>query len=155
MPGSAQWYDYAIASDQFKASFSVLPGGSVPTTFPGRPSTIHAFLTFLEQHGQVQITIPNYTVTRNQATSAEQEAWSYAFSAEKRCIFKITQRFPKSKAKPRHDNIGAMLSHEQVKSSTHVEALLKMQCRSKDFILQWALWRTSGAWHASRGVTIS
>lgn len=135
MPGSANWYGYEIDSDKFKASFSVQqPGGSVPSTFPEHPSTIHAFLTFLEKHGQVQITVPNYSVTRNQTASEDKEGWSYNFTAEKSCVFKITQRFPKSK-KARHDNIGAMLNHTAVKSSAHVQALIKMQCRSKGFYL--------------------
>ena len=112
-------------SDQLKAAFCVDRNTSLPGKFEVKPATLHAFMSFLEQNGQVSVTMPNHTIER---VANQDSTWSYKISAESECVCKVTQKFGGKFKKPRQDNFAAVLDAGKVKESVHVLAYLKMTC---------------------------
>ena len=119
------WYPFMFDSDQLKAAFCVDRNASLPGKFEVKPATLHAFMSFLEQNGQVSVTMPNHTIER---VANQDSTWSYKISAESECVCKVTQKFGGKFKKPRQDNFAAVLDAGKVKESVHVLAYLKMTC---------------------------
>ena len=125
-----RWYQYDIADDGFIATWTIESPTIVQDKFATKPSTLHSFMSFLENQNQVSITFANYKVERQTVTVDGMETWKYTMTAEQDCVFSITQKLGKAKnsVKPTRDNIGALLDHAKVKASNVVKPIMKLMC---------------------------
>ena len=126
----SRWYPYDITDDGYIGTWTVENPTAFQDKFPTKPSTLHSFLTFLENQIQVSISFANYKVERQNVTVDGMESWKYNMTAEQDCVFSITQKFGKAKnsVKPTRDNIGALLDHAKVKASNVVKPIMKLMC---------------------------
>ena len=62
--GTGNWYPFAIENDEWKAIFELESTSSVPEKFKPIPSTLRAFLQFLESHAQINVSIPKNKIVR-------------------------------------------------------------------------------------------
>ena len=125
-----RWYPYDITDDGYIGTWTIENPTAFQDKFPTKPSTLHSFLTFLENQNQVSISFANYKVERQNVTINGMESWKYNMTAEQDCVFSITQKFGKAKnsAKPTRDNIGALLDHAKIKASSVVKPIIKLLC---------------------------
>ena len=120
--GGSSVYNFDIRSDSDKAAFSV--DGGLAGKFPASPRTYHEFLSFLEKNGEVDISIPNHTMTREKSG----DAWNYKINPDSPCVYRVTQKFGGKggrATKPRHDTVGALLDANTVKESKNVDSFIK------------------------------
>ena len=125
-----RWYPYDITDDGYIGTWTIENPTAFQDKFPTKPSTLHSFLTFLENQNQVSISFANYKVERQNVTIDGMESWKCNMTAEQDCVFSITQKFGKAKnsAKPTRDNIGALLDHAKIKASSVVKPIIKLLC---------------------------
>ena len=148
----ANWYPFTVTDDQWKATFSLEATCGISERFPDTPQTLHTFLTFLEKHSQVEVSMHNNTIQREvvDAPTEGQKAWVYKVSEEQLCVHRITQQFSSSArgVKPSYKNVGALVDSSKVKDATHVQAYVKVECPRR---LSLCGWRTTCAMTLSLG----
>jgi hypothetical protein len=105
---------------------------AVPEKFKPIPSTLRAFLQFLESHAQINVSIPNNKIVRvaGVAGDAVGALCTYTIEQDQLCVHKISQKFAKTArgAKPSFNNLGALVNANFVKDSDQIMALCKMTC---------------------------
>jgi len=130
--GTGNWYPFAIENDEWKAIFELESTSSVPEKFKPIPSTLRAFLQFLESHAQINVSIPNNKIARvaGVAGDAVDALCTYTIEQDQLCVHKISQKFAKTarSAKPAFNNLGALVDSNLVKESDHVTVFCKMTC---------------------------
>jgi len=126
------WYPFTIETDEWKAIFELESTSAVPEKFKPIPSTLRAFLQFLESHAQINVSIPNNKIARvaSVAGDAVDALCTYTTEQDLLCVHKISQKFAKTarSAEPAFNNLGALVDSNLVKESDHVTVFCKMTC---------------------------
>jgi len=126
MCAGAKWYDFIVTSDSHVGSFTC--DTPLPVVFKNgeAPSSMRTFFQYLETQHVADIKLANHMVQRV-AGQAEVSA-SYTITSNEAAVFRVTQTFPASKAKPTLRNVAAMIPSSMLKISKHVRVVQNFQC---------------------------
>jgi hypothetical protein len=105
------WIDYSIDSAEMLAIFNT----DLEYPEKNRPSKLGDFLKFLENEGEINVKIPHHTTTR----SMEEQEVSYTIAPDGDAMYKLSTKFPKTRAAANAKNVGAFIDFMASKTCSH------------------------------------